>query len=33
MEIGNEISQQIRVSSYDSNTFDFMFFLSLKCDI
>ena len=26
MEIGNEISQQIRVSSYDSNTFDSMCF-------
>jgi len=28
MEIGNEISQQIRVSSYDSSTFYFMCFSS-----
>ena len=26
MEIGNEISQQIRVSSYDSDIFYFMYF-------
>ena len=33
MEIGNEISQKIRVSSFDRSTLYFMFDLGLKCVI